>query len=391
MPDQMKLVAEITIGDSKSQTKTKAKTIAESEVSALVITSELDNPDSCAITLTQSGAQQHGGSLTLTDPLSIKLSHNDADTDFAFVGEITGLEPTFSGRRSSGGSLVVRGLNALHRLSRGKRSCTYYGGEERNLTDKDIVTTLLKRYPKLKAEFGVKGNKNTQPPEVKYTHVFQHNQTDLEFLRLRAARIGCYILVRDDKLIFSKRDSALSKIKLHAHTDYQKGDDKNVLSLEHFNPRVSTANQVTQVQVRAFIPEQRREMVCIAPDQGSTWPKLGPETGTDATKDMYKDAVVVRVDIPFGTKEEGNAIAMSILNERLLDYVLAEGSLPGDPRIKPGMVVDIVTGDKRFDGPYFITNVRHSYHAKHTPFTTEFRASRDAIDKPSQLPSQLVS
>ncbi len=384
MSDQLKFDGEVTIGDAKSQTKTGSKKVLQSDIDALVITSELDYPDTCKLTLSHTGMEKHGASLTVTDPLSIKASHGDADNDFAFIGEISGLQPVYAGRDQRKGTLVVRALNALHRLSRGKRSCTYVR-DDGSLTDKDIINELLKRYPTLTASFGVEGNSNTQPPEVKYFHVFQHNQTDLEFLRLRAARIGCYILARDNKLIFSKRDSASSGLTLSTGATYKKGREGDTLSLETFSPRVSTATQVTQVQVRSFMPDQRQHLVCIAPDQGSTLPKLGPETGADATKDMYKDAVLVRVDVPFSTKEEGNAIAMSILNERVLDYVTAEGTVPGDARLKPGIVVDILTGDRRFDGPYFVTYVRHSYDAVlEQPYTTEFRASRDAIEKPKK-------
>jgi hypothetical protein len=387
----LKFNAEVKLGSSQGKSQTPERTIDNKYISDLVVTSTLDYPDTCALTLTKNGADALGPSMALADPLSVKLSHGDADNDMAFVGEVTGLEPTYGGRSQRSGTLVVRGLNALHRLSRGKRTYAY-SSDEGKLTDEGIINEMLQqRYPTLEGVFADPNNPsntNTKPPEVNYYRVFQHNQTDLEFLRLRAARIGCYFLVRDKKLMFWRRDSAESGFKLHAG-DY-KGRESTDMSLEYFNPRVSTANQVMQVMVRSFIPAERRYLKCTAPGDGVSIKSLGELSGVDVSKDAYKASVVVRVNVPFSTKEEGDALALSILNERLLDHVRAEGQIAGDARLKPGMVVEVTMGgNPRYDGYYFITSVRHSYHGGNHPFTTEFHACRDAIAKPDEVDPSL--
>ena len=350
--------------------------IAQSEIEELSIVSELDNPDSCSILLNASGVAKQGKTLKLTGKMFVMLSHQGTQADAAFAGEITGLEPIFAKEGKAGGTMIVRGLNAMHSLSRGKHSVAYGGGSGK-ITDSEIVRKIKERNaPAINAvEFG-----EGSEPVIQYDHVYQHNQTDLEFLRHRAARIGYYILVRDKKLIFKKRTGAPGKLTFNFGTANQKGFSDKPLQLNRFVPRLSTANQVSEVRVRAWQPEKRLELVCIAKaGDPKAPPPMGTETGTDATKSSHPDAPLVRVDIPFSSKDEGDAIALSLLNERLMSYVTAEGSTPGDPSVKAGEIVKITVGDARFDGNYLITYVRHWYkHDGHTPFTTDFRARRDA-------------
>src|SRR6185436_18807178 len=119
---------------------------------------------------------------------------------------------------------MVRALNKLHLLARGKKSVSYT-----NVTDKDIVDKVCLAHS-LSADYG------SAPPATSYTHVYQHNQTDLEFLRLRAARSGFELWVVGDKLFFRKRDDSDSGVKLKLGADG---------GLQRFLPRLSTADQVS--------------------------------------------------------------------------------------------------------------------------------------------------
>src|SRR5262249_31838068 len=143
------------------------------------------------------------------------------DQGTVFKGEVTGIEPIYDSRAPA--RVHIRALNQFHRLTRGKKSVAF-----KQVTDKDIVDKLCQAYG-LTAKYG------DQPPSTKYEHVYQNNMTDLEFLRMRAARIGCEVFVVDKELHFRKRVDADSGINLQFGAP---GDS----ALERFLPRLSTAN-----------------------------------------------------------------------------------------------------------------------------------------------------
>jgi phage protein D len=201
--------------------------------------------------------------------------------------------------------------------------------------------------------------------------VYQHNQTDLEFLRLRAARIGFEVLVDDTTLKFQRRTDNDSGITLEL------GKENNDCTLERFAPRLSTANQVSEVRVRAWDPENKKEIIGTAQPQNS---KLGDKTGSAVADNKHSNVLALNVDVPCFSKEEADAIAKSILQDRLMSFIVGDATCTGNPDLKPGIIVTIQPGDKRFKGKYYITAVRHVY--KHTGpahgFRTHFKFKRDA-------------
>jgi phage protein D len=336
--------------------KIGGKDIAVDEVFDLVIEADLDQPDMAVITLSNQSTQW-SSMVKEGDPLEVRAGFTSGkEQGTVFKGEVVGIEPIFS---SSGPARVlVRGLNALHKLARGKKSVSYT-----KVTDKDIVNKIVGNY-------GLSANFGDSPPSTKYDHVYQHNQTDLEFLRLRAARIGFEVLVQDTTLYFKKRTEKESGIKL---TIGQSGET----TLERFLPRLSTANQVSEVRVRGWDPEQKKEILGVATPSGS---KLGDKTGSQIANNSHKNVLYVDVDVPVFTKEDADAIAKSLLQDRLMNFITGDATAKGNPDLKPGIVVEISVGDKRFDGKYYITAVRHRYQhegADHG-FRTHFKFKRDA-------------
>ena len=350
------------------------------EIMDLTVKSELDLPDSFSITLGDTDTVRKNilPKIKLHDKIDAKIHFVGDEPDFAFVGELVRKAPISSERGSRGGQYVLMGYNAMHALTRGHGSTTF-----KNQTDKDIVDKVLQDNSSLKltADYG------KEPPTIKYEHVYQYNKNDLQFILDRAKRSGYYVLVRDDKLLYQKRDPTPSPYKLKSAAARQQGDDKNIISLEHFTPTLSTSSQVTEVHVRTFNPKTRKELIGKAPKAaaGKGAAQLGGDTGKDAIAEKYPESIAVVWRKPFSSQEEGDMLAAAVLEERLLSYVTAEGSTPGDPRIKPAIVVEITTGDATFDGKYFICGVKHRYHmGDGDTFKTDFFAKRDATEKPKQ-------
>jgi uncharacterized protein len=370
----------------RAEVKVGSVTIQFPDIIELVVVRELNLPDSFSMTLGGSAkVQEDLPKIKLHDKIEAKLFYSGDSPDVAFIGELVRIEPIASARGSAGAFTVLRGYNSMHGLARGKRSRTYL-----NQTDKQIVEKVLQENSalKLKADFG------KEPPKIKYEHVYQHNKTDLQFLLDRATRVGYFILVEDEKLKYQKRDPTPSGIKLRKRRPRQPGDeDEKIIELDDFVPRLSTSHQVTEVHVRAWNSKMRKELIGKAPKESSS-ASMGSETGKAAIQERFPDSLVVHWKTPFDSQEEGDAIAAAILEERQLSYVTADGTGPLEPRLKPGITVEVDNRDPQFDGKYWLTRVRHRYRM--TPSAdgaaafieggarTDFHAKRDATDKAQQ-------
>ncbi len=330
--------------------------ITGDEVHDLVVEADIDQPDMASVLLSNKSTQW-SSKAKLGDDFKIEMGFaSGEDPAIVFKGEVTGLEPIFDTKGPQ--RVMVRGLNALHSLARGKKSVAYT-----KVTDKDIVDKICQAY-------SLSGDYGDTPPTVQYDHVYQHNQTDLEFIRLRAARIGFEVFCEDKKVYFRKRTDKDSGLKLEFGVS---GDG----ALEKFHPRLSTANQVSEVRVRAWDVETKKEILGSATPASS---KLGDKSGTAAAENKHKNILMIDVDVPVFSKEQADNIAKSILQDRLMSFITGEAVCKGNPKIKPGIILSIVAGDARFDGKYYVTAVRHRYVHKGDDhgYRTEFKFKRDA-------------
>ena len=176
------------------------KEIAADEVHDILVECDLDQPDMASVILSNASTR-YSEQVNEGDDIEVKLGFVEgAASNSVFKGEVTGVEPIYDSRGPA--RVVIRALNQLHRLTRGKKSVAH-----KQVTDKDIVDKVCQAYG-LTAKFG------DTPPTTKYEHVYQHNMSDLEFLRLRAARLGFEIFVSDKELNFRKRIDADSGITL---------------------------------------------------------------------------------------------------------------------------------------------------------------------------------
>jgi len=336
--------------------KLGSATITGDEVHDILVEADLDQPDHACVILSNASTRW-SEKVNEGDDIEIKLGFEGGQQSATvFKGEVTGIEPIYDARQPA--RVVIRALNQMHRLTRGKKSVAH-----KQVTDKDLVDKVCQAYG-LTAKFG------DAPPATKYEHVYQHNMSDYEFLKLRASRIGFEIFVSDKELNFRKRIEADSGIKLEFGLP---GDS----ALEKFMPRLSTANQVSEVKVYGWDPDKKKEIVGSAQPQSS---KLGDKTGSAVADEKHKNILQIQVESPVASKEEADNIAKSILNERLMNFITGDGVCRGNSQLKPGIIVSVNVQDKRFNGKYYVTAVKHRYvHAGTSGgFRTEFKFRRDA-------------
>src|SRR5262245_23258608 len=173
--------------NTKLEVKIGGAKVPIADVFEFTVDVDLNQPDLCTVVLVNIKGS-YSSRVKQGDPLVITGSGTTI-----FTGEILGVEPNFDYGQPS--RVNIRALNALHKLTRGRKSTTF-----EKQSDKDIVTKVCQAYG-LQADFG-----KNPPAAPKHDHVYQHNQTDLQFLRQRAARLDREILVEDKKLFFKERD-----------------------------------------------------------------------------------------------------------------------------------------------------------------------------------------
>ena len=341
--------------------------VDEKNLVSFAVDQDLGQPDMCSVTVRNEHHEYTGGGMKISLGDSVEIKAGEQNTAI-FKGEVVGLEPVYQANGEN--VLVVRAFNRLHRLLRGAKSRTFL-----NRSDQDIVNTVA-------GDHGLNPNCGSDT-KITHEHVYQHNQTDLEFLRVRAARIGYEVWVEDKELYFdaprADRDSGIKLRYGDAETSARSGE----VFLKRFAPRMSSAAVVEKVTVRGWNPLKKQEIVGEATPKGS---KLG-STGADAaTKKAFGQIITFEVDHPIFSVEEAKAIAEAKLAEAMMGYLTGDGECRGTPGIKPGVVVTITVNpddaSDRFNGKYMVVGASHRYsHAKFGDtggLVTNLRVNRDA-------------
>jgi phage protein D len=264
------------------------------------------------------------------------------------VGEITGLEPEFVLDRPP--RLIVRGYDRRHRLQKGRKTRTFVG-----LKDSDIANTV-----------GREANLSVSATDSKVTHdyVIQANQTDLEFLRERAERIQYEVVVSNKSLFFRPVQNGNGKV-----LTLTMGDE-----LLEFYPRLSMTRQVTDVSVRGWDPQEKKEIVGTAKFRSGQMG--GEKSGPQIDQDMGSTSEVLSM-LPTMTQAEADQMAQAALNKKALTLIEGEGRCLGRTDLRAGKVIEIAGVGRRFSGQYYVTSAIHNYTAA-GGYRTQFQVRRNA-------------
>ncbi len=266
-------------------------------------------------------------------------------------GEITGLEPIFTSDAIP--TVIVRGMDFRHRLLRGRKSRTFVQAK-----DSEIASQIA-------SDAGLTAT--VEDTQVTLEHVYQHNQTDMEFLQYRARRIGYELGVDDKTILFrppSNNASATLSLALNA-------------DLLEFSARLTTLTQVTQVESRGWDVKQKQVIQSVARSGDENSQMGGSTTGIAAVNGAFGAASQVQLESPASSQDEADRIARGRLNATALEYIYAEGTCYGTPDLTAGIVIQINGVGQRFSGPYYVTSATHTYTTQRG-YLTHFMARRNA-------------
>lgn len=326
--------------------------VPDADVVGFVCDLDLDQPGMCVVTL-RNMSHDYNDKWKLGASVELKVGGGtrynaegtgSGDKKSIFKGELVGMEPTY--RQGGESRFSIRAYDKLHRLLRGRKSKTY-----QDQSDQDIAGAIA-------GQHGLSANSGSSP-KITHKHVYQHNQTDLEFLRVRAKRLGYSIWCEDTKMFFDapKLDADSG---LEFHLDKQDGGK---LKLKAFAGRMSNSHVMKKVTVRGWDPEKKAEIVGEESAKNSP---LGSKNAASSLSD-FGEVVTFMVDYPIFSVEEAKAIAKSMLDEASLSYLTAECEVMGNNKLKAGIVIKIKVNfdkaDDRFNGKYLVRGVTHRYSA----------------------------
>jgi uncharacterized protein len=328
--------------------------IPDSDFISYVVERDMFQPDMAVIVLSNQN-DVHTAKATVGAPVEIKVGSGGKSI---FKGEILGLEPSFKGGEAT--KLTVRAVNKMHRLIRKRQSMTFQDHTDQAMLDKivkDAGLTLEWKHEK----------------SITYKHVYQHNLNGLEFVRMRAARMGCHVWCVDTKIFVKEPDfSNSSGIKLSV----DEGGD-----LRSFTPRQSSAQVANKVTVKGWNPETKQLITGEATAQSSP---LGARNAVAASSAIGGNEETFTVDHPIWSKEEADALAKARLRDLNLTFITGEAECAGNAEVDLGQTVEIVAnarGEDPFNGKYYIMGITHRHtmpKSKEGGFVTVLKLARDA-------------
>jgi len=326
---------------------------------SFVVERDIGQPDMASIVV--SNEDHRYSKLRVSAPVEIKVGK---DKTTIYKGEIVGLEPAYGRGKTR---MLVRAMNKMHKMIRAKKSRTFA-----DKTDQQILSEVV-------GSSGLTLNWDHEK-SITYKHVYQHNQSDLEFLRTRAARMGCHIWCEDTTVNCIQASKAITQesgVELNAKDGVGEGEQ-----LRHFTPRVSSAPIAKKISVKGWNPETK-ELIVGTASAGSS--PLGSSNASTSSGDHGGDETFT-VDQPIWSKEEADALAKAKLTDQSLNYMTGEVEAVGDPKYQLGKTIKLTINTEdasdTFNGKYYVMGITHRLNiggkGKLGGFVTTLRVARDA-------------
>jgi phage protein D len=292
-----------------------------------------------------------GAILDFGKKLEVSIGPAD-DARIIFKGFVSALEARFDEGQAPG--VIAFAEDRLMKLRMTRRSKAY-----ENMSDADIAADIARAH-------GLDADCDADGPT--YDAVHQYNQSDLAFLRDRAALIRAELWVEDDKLLFKSRPKRTA-------TELTLVQGNELLSVQ---VRADLAHQRTSVKISGYDARARDVIDEEATGDAIAAEVSGGRTGVDVLRKAFGERSSFRVrDVPL-TSDEAREWAKNEMLRRARGFVQVTGKARG--------MVDMIVGSKltleRVGAPfsgdgYYVTRVCHTYD--HEGFRTHFYAERPTV------------
>jgi hypothetical protein len=335
--------------------------------------------------------------LQVDNGFKLSIGYAPDPLEEVFVGEITGVEPTFP--NSGMPAIKIVAHDFLQRLTRGSGDRAFFLNTTsiNNFPIPDVAvvslvsaTNMLIPYPdpiggslSFLLNYAIY---RLDPKEAQKGIRTQLSQSDFEFLSGISKANGWEMSIdhaREPRGYILRFRSLFQDYTSDLTLKYGK-------SLMDFTPKITTVGDVSGIATKVWVDSIKTEFVIVVgwdfdrssfilkvtpgigklaelPDLDEGGPKSGEDSkGRKTLKTIY-------------SKKLSFALAgLDILGEllpRLNNRLTASGSTVGDPRIKSGMVIDLEGVGDQFGGKYRVTSATHTFGS--SGYTTKFEARKE--------------
>jgi uncharacterized protein len=322
--------------------------------------------------------------LSVDTPFSFSMGYAPDPLEEVFVGEITGVEPTFP----AGGmpTLRVTAQDFLNRLSHGTKDRAFrlsipsFGNI--NLPDPvvaSIVSATNLLVPESDPVGGALAVLMTLATFLKFpptdTNVRkQEKETDFDFLTKIATENGFEMFI--DHTASPKGRVLKFKFLISEFTPSL--SLKWGASLMEFTPRLTTIGDVFGVTVRVWVDALQTEFVIAASwdyDRASLNLTIYPSLVGEIEDVLGDDAKGKTLSVETSSYVTAPRAILSELLPRLNNRLTGSGSCIGDPRVKASRVIRLDGLGDQFSGLYRITSATHTFGA--SGYRTSFQVRKE--------------
>lgn len=292
----------------------------------------------------------------LGSEVSVKVSTGEA-TELLVSGEVTALEAEYD---AEGSRTVLRGLDKVHRLFRGRRTKAWV-----QQSASDIVTAVV-------GDAGLSLGK-VDSTEGTYALASQASQSDWEFLQQLAHESDRLLYGHDGQVHFVRFPLASEGPEAGTLKSPPVGT-KLVLGLNLLRLRaaVGAGDQVSSVSVRSWDVESKQAIVGSATTSRTALADL--KTTPHDVAAIFGSPTYVATDVPYATSGEAGAAAERLADALGARFVELEGEAIGNPALRAGTAVSLAGAGAPFDGKYLVTAARHVFDPS-GGYTTWFQVS----------------
>ncbi len=261
--------------------------------------------------------------------LEVKLGATEETvTQTLFKGEIVTVEPEF---HAGSVAMVVRAYDKTHRMMRTRKQRTFI-----QMSTSDIVRKIC-------GEFGL----SAKVTSSSFIHecMYQHNETDFDFIQRLGGRIGFEFIVDANTAVFAPPSPDGETIELTYPDD-----------LHTFRPRITAVQQVQKVNVRGFDFKGKRQVMASS---GAITQVTSAGITRQQVAGKFPGAVLEIGGQSFNKQDEAQAMATATLDQLANAYLGAEGSCFGNPKIKAGALLKITGVGRNYSGTYRVAKATH--------------------------------
>jgi Bacteriophage probable baseplate hub protein len=285
---------------------------------------------------------------------AVEMGPPDASAEI-FKGRIAGLEAQYPSQRDA--ELTVLAEDRFQDLRMERRTRSF-----ENMSDSDVISQIASQH-------GLTAQVDANGPT--YRVLTQLNQSDLAFLRERAAAIDAELWMDDRTLHVQAHTSRNGgTVDLHYSREGQ--------NLLEFSVLADLAHQRTSVRVSGWDVSGKDKFDEEATDNVVSGELNGDRGGSSILGQALaqrKERIVSAVPM---SQQEAQSMAKARYRERARRFLTGKGIANGNPLIRVGATLNITGVGPMFDGKYYVTLARHSFDS-HFGYQTKFETSRPGI------------